>query len=253
MENDKTTAGISNPISKPPDLLVIKGRVEESAELLKQPVYIELKKFIRTKEAATFSFRLPLDNKLNKTIKRCGDILLSTIVIAGVLSWLIPVMTLLIKMDSRGPVFFFQKRNKKNGEIFTCIKFRSMIENEEADVLQASVNDKRITRLGRFLRRHYIDELPQFFNVWLGDMAFIGPRPHMLSDNTRYEELIEYYDYRHKVKPGITGLSQVLGYVGETTNIQRMKDRVKLDIFYVRHWSLMLDFKIILHTLLKFF
>lgn len=127
-----------------------------------------------------------------------------------------------------------------------------MIENDEADNLQASADDERITKSGRFLRNHYIDELPQFFNVWLGDMSFIGPRPHMISDNNKYEELIEFYDFRHRVKPGITGLSQVMGYVGETKHIQAMRDRVQLDSFYVRHWSIGLDLRIFWHTLRRF-
>jgi len=160
-------------------------------------------------------------------------------------------MALIIKLDSKGTVFFLQKRNKRGGKIFTCIKFRSMIENEDADLLQATTDDERITKFGRFLRDHYLDELPQFFNVLLGDMSFIGPRPHMINDNNKYEELIEFYDYRHKVKPGITGLSQAMGYVGETRNLQAMRDRVQLDIFYVRHWSLLLDLKILWHTFRK--
>ena len=127
-----------------------------------------------------------------------------------------------------------------------------MIENDDADNLQASVDDERITKLGRFLRNHFIDELPQFFNVLIGDMSFIGPRPHMISDNNKYEELIEFYDFRHKVKPGITGLSQVMGYVGETKHVQAMRDRVQLDIFYVRHWSAGLDIRIFWHTFRKF-
>jgi lipopolysaccharide/colanic/teichoic acid biosynthesis glycosyltransferase len=126
-----------------------------------------------------------------------------------------------------------------------------MVSNDDADTLPATVNDTRITGVGKFLRIHYLDELPQFFNVWLGDMSFIGPRPHMIQDNLKYEELIEYYDYRHKVKPGITGLAQVLGFVGETTNVQCMKDRVHLDLFYVRHWSVLLDLKILLQTIRK--
>ena len=126
-----------------------------------------------------------------------------------------------------------------------------MIINEDADTAPAMEDDNRITALGRFLRKHYLDELPQFFNVWWGDMSLIGPRPHMINDNIKYEELIEHYDYRHKAKPGITGLAQVLGYVGETTNIQRMKDRVQLDIFYIRHWSLFMDIKIFFRTFLR--
>ena len=124
-----------------------------------------------------------------------------------------------------------------------------MIENDDADSLPATEDDERITKFGRFLRNYFLDELPQFFNVWIGDMSFIGPRPHMVSENSRYEEIIEHYNYRHKVKPGITGLSQAMGYVGETRNIQAMRDRVQLDIFYVRHWSFWLDIKILWHTL----
>jgi len=227
--------------------------MDETAHLVRQPVYNELKKIIRVNEASAFPLQLALDKINNRSIKRAVDILFSALVITAVLTWLIPLMALLIKLDSRGPVFFLQKRNKRNGGVFTCIKFRTMIENDDADLLQAMPGDKRITRLGKFLRNHYLDELPQFFNVWLGDMSIIGPRPHMISDNSKYEELIEYYDYRHKVKPGITGLSQVLGYVGETSDIQRMKDRVLLDLFYVRHWSLLLDVKIFWHTILRFF
>ena len=127
-----------------------------------------------------------------------------------------------------------------------------MIENDDADNLQASADDDRITKFGRFLRNSFIDELPQFFNVWTGDMSFIGPRPHMISDNNKYEELIEFYDFRHKVKPGITGLSQVMGFVGETKHLQAMRDRVHLDIFYIRHWSAGLDIRIFWHTFRKF-
>jgi putative colanic acid biosysnthesis UDP-glucose lipid carrier transferase len=251
MEKEKSTVEITNVFSKVPEMFVIKGRQSEHASLSTAPLYAELKKFADPKDTVTFQLQLPLDNFTNRLIKRVGDIFLSAIVIAGILSWLIPIMALLIKLDSKGPVFFLQKRNKRDGKIFTCIKFRSMIENEDADLLPATADDERITKLGRFLRNRYLDELPQFFNVFIGDMSFIGPRPHMVSDNNRYEELIEFYDYRHKVKPGITGLSQAMGYVGETRNIQAMRDRVQLDIFYVRHWSLQLDMKILWYTLLK--
>ena len=232
-------------------MIVIKGRQSQYVPSQMPPLYTELKRFVKIKEAATLQLQLPLDNISKRITKRAGDILLSSLIIVGILSWLIPIIALLIKLDSRGPVFFLQKRNKKGGKTFTCIKFRSMIENEEADLLQASADDERITKLGRFLRNHYLDELPQFFNVLFGDMSFIGPRPHMVSDNNKYEELIEFYDYRHKVKPGITGLSQAMGYVGETRNIQAMRDRVQLDIFYVRHWTLRLDLKILWNTIRK--
>jgi lipopolysaccharide/colanic/teichoic acid biosynthesis glycosyltransferase len=249
MDKEKSSVEITHVYPKAPEMFVIKGRQNDYSSLPVQPLYLELKKFVRINEAATLQLQLPLESLWKRAIKRAGDIFLSTIVILGLLSWLIPIMAILIKLDSRGPIFFLQKRNKRDGKIFTCVKFRSMIENDDADLLPATNNDERITKLGRFLRNHFIDELPQFFNVLAGDMSFIGPRPHMVSDNNKYEEIIEFYNYRHKVKPGITGLSQAMGYVGETRNIQAMKDRVHLDIFYVRHWSLRLDMKILWHTL----
>lgn len=251
MENEKSFIEIINVFPKPPEMFVIKGRQTDYVSMPTHFLNVELKKFAGIKNNVRFFLQPPLDNMFKRIIKRSADILLSVIVITCILTWLIPIMALLIKLDSNGPVFFLQKRNKRGGKIFTCVKFRSMIENEDADCLPACADDERITKLGRFLRNHYIDELPQFFNVLVGDMSFIGPRPHMISDNNKYEELIEFYDYRHKVKPGITGLSQVMGYVGETRNIQAMKDRVQLDIFYVRHWSLWLDMKILWHTLRK--
>lgn len=192
----------------------------------------------------------PLDGALNKAAKRAMDLVIASIVIVLVLSWLVPLLAICIKLGSAGPVFFLQRRNKRNGEIFTCIKFRSMVVNKEADILPAAENDPRITKLGRFLRRYYIDELPQFFNVLWGDMSVVGPRPHMISDNLRYGEMVAHYFYRHKVKPGITGLAQVLGYVGNIgEDAQKIKDRVRLDIFYWRHWSLRLDLAILLRTI----
>ena len=249
MEKEKSSVEITSVFPKVPEMFVIKGRQNEYTSLPTQPIYLEMKRLAGIKDTSTFQLRPPLENVWKRTIKRTGDIFISTFVIVGLLSWLIPILAVLIKLDSKGPVFFLQKRNKKDGKIFTCIKFRSMIENDDADLLQATTGDERITKLGRFLRNHFIDELPQFFNVWVGDMSFIGPRPHMVNDNNKYEDVIEFYNYRHKVKPGITGLSQAMGYVGETRNIQAMRDRVHLDIFYVRHWSFRLDMKILWHTL----
>ena len=128
-----------------------------------------------------------------------------------------------------------------------------MIVNADADILPASEDDERITKFGRFLRDHYLDELPQFFNVLFGDMSIIGPRPHMISDNLKYESLIDHYNDRSKVKPGITGLAQVLGYTGVAGDLQKMKDRVNVDVFYLRHWSIKLDAMILLKTALKIF
>jgi putative colanic acid biosynthesis UDP-glucose lipid carrier transferase len=251
MDKEKSSAEVTNIFPKAPEMFVIKGRQNEYVSSPRRSLYAELKKFANIEDTATFQLRLPLDNVSKRIIKRSGDIFLSLIVIVGILSWLIPIMALLIKLDSKGPVFLLQKRNKRGRKTFTCIKFRSIIENEDAYLLQATADAERITKLGRFLRNHYLDELPQFFNVLIGDMSFIGPRPLMVSDNNKYEELIEFYDYRHKVKPGITGLSQAMGYAGETRNIQAMRDRVQLDIFYVRHWSLRLDMKIVCNTIRK--
>ena len=228
-------------------------QMNSSEKIFHQPMPAFYEKIIRTipnRPAKLVSF-LPLDRKNTRITKRSGDIFLSVVVILGILSWLLPILALLIKLDSKGPVFFLQKRSGKNKKLFTCIKFRSMVVNTESDMKAATPGDERITRLGKFLRNHYIDELPQFFNVLMGDMSLIGPRPHMINDNLKYQDDIHHYDFRYKVKPGITGLAQVLGFAGPVDDIQKMKDRVQLDIFYIRHWSFMLDMKIILRTFFR--
>jgi putative colanic acid biosynthesis UDP-glucose lipid carrier transferase len=233
-----------------PEMEVVKNDFTDPEMQLQAPPYMALASILNARVIKT-SFTPPLDIAANRIIKRCVDIVFSIIVIITVLSWLIPIMAILIKLSSKGPVFFLQKRNKRNGEVFTCIKFRSMIVNADADILPAEKNDKRITRLGRFLRRNYIDELPQFFNVLWGDMSVVGPRPHMISDNIKYDKEVNGYFFRHKVKPGITGLAQVLGHVGVTENVQQMKDRVSMDIFYARHWSARIDIIILFRTVAK--
>jgi len=193
----------------------------------------------------------PLDHFSSRAVKRGLDILLSAAIICLVLSWLIPVIAVLIKLNSSGPVFFLQKRNKRNGKLFTCLKFRSMHRNADADTRPAGKNDNRITGMGRFLRRYHLDELPQFLNVLWGDMSVVGPRPHMVSDNIKFDALLKNYTFRHKVKPGFTGLAQVMGYIGETDDIEKMRARVNMDIFYIRHWSLKLDMAILFRTIRK--
>jgi putative colanic acid biosysnthesis UDP-glucose lipid carrier transferase len=190
----------------------------------------------------------PLEKKYNLLLKRGVDILLSSFLIVFLLSWLIPVIAILIKLDSPGPVFFLQKRNKKNGLPFICIKFRSMIVNKKADKLASYENDNRITKLGRTLRYYHLDELPQLFNVLFGDMSIIGPRPHMVVENKQYEKLIQEYSCRHQVKPGITGLAQSLGYFGSTPDLQKIKERVDFDLKYITHWSMKMDLQIMLRT-----
>lgn len=241
-----------NEFSSQQTFRLIKGNA--GSDGLKSELYIEnsLTDVITIRSIPFTSFRiLPLELSINRALKRSTDIFLSIIIITGILTWLIPVLAILIKSGSKGPVFFLQKRNKKNGRIFSCIKFRTMIVNEEADIKQAYRNDKRITGIGKFLRKNHIDELPQFINVLLGDMSVIGPRPHMISDNLRYEELVQDYSYRLKVKPGITGLAQAMGFAGSVTNINKMNNRVSMDNFYIRHWSLKLDMIILYRTIFK--
>jgi putative colanic acid biosynthesis UDP-glucose lipid carrier transferase len=190
----------------------------------------------------------PLELKLNQVLKRVFDISISLIVIIFLLSWLFPLMALLIKLGSKGPVFFRQLRSGKNNEPFWCIKFRSMVLNAEANSLQAAKNDPRVTIIGAFMRRNSIDELPQFFNVLLGNMSVVGPRPHMLQHTAAYAELIDQYMLRHFVLPGITGWAQVKGLRGETSDHQLMQERVEADIWYLENWSLFLDMKIVFLT-----
>jgi putative colanic acid biosynthesis UDP-glucose lipid carrier transferase len=181
--------------------------------------------------------------------KRSFDILFSVIMILGIMSWLLPVVALVIKLNSRGPVFFRQKRVGRNGKPFFCIKFRTMAENEEADEQPARVNDDRITGVGKVLRRTNIDELPQFFNVLWGHMSVVGPRPHMITDCIRFSFVISSYSFRNLVRPGITGWAQVNGYHGPTTDYESIINRYYWDAMYVGNFSPGLDLKIIGRTL----
>ncbi|RZJ72697.1 MAG: undecaprenyl-phosphate glucose phosphotransferase [Flavobacterium sp.] len=192
--------------------------------------------------------KTPLHEPVATFSKRVFDILFSFVVIVLVLSWLTPILALLIKAETRGPVFFKQKRNGLNYHEFSCYKFRSMRLNEVADLHQVSKNDPRITKIGRFIRKTSIDELPQFLNVLLGDMSVVGPRPHMVSHTEMYAEKVERFMVRHLVKPGITGLAQTKGFRGEVENDSDIIYRVKYDIFYLENWSLLLDIKIIIQT-----
>ena len=194
---------------------------------------------------------IPLDEVANKIIKRIFDIVFSLLIIVGILSWLIPILALLIRLESKGSVFFKQKRNGLNYKEFYCYKFRSMRLNEIADLYQVSKNDPRITRVGKFIRKTSIDELPQFFNVLLGDMSVVGPRPHMVSHTEMYARRIDKFMVRHFIKPGITGLAQTKGFRGEVESDKDIIYRVKFDIFYLENWSLLLDIKIIFLTVIN--
>ena len=197
--------------------------------------------------------KLPFDYPHNKIIKRIFDIVFSILIVILVLSWLIPIMWILIKLESRGPLFFKQEREGLKGSNFKCYKFRSMYVNNLSDKIHATKGDERITNIGAFLRKTSIDELPQFFNVLKGDMSIVGPRPHMQSLSLEYQKEIDNYLERHAVKPGITGLAQVSGYRGEVKKRSDIKNRVRFDIFYIENWSFMLDLKIIIQTVLNVF
>ena len=194
---------------------------------------------------------IPLDSRPNRVLKRAFDMIFSSLVIIFILSWLIPIVSLLIKLESKGPVFFLQQRNGKDNSPFMCYKFRTMVVNQEADTKQATKDDPRITKLGNILRKTSIDELPQFINVFLGDMSVVGPRPHPLKLNLEFQPRIDRFIQRHAVKPGITGLAQAKGFRGETSLFSDMSGRVRLDRFYVKNWSLLLDVKIIILTIIS--
>jgi putative colanic acid biosysnthesis UDP-glucose lipid carrier transferase len=185
-------------------------------------------------------------------LKRGLDLGFSIIVIAVVLSWLLPVMAILIKLDSRGPVLFLQKRSGRGGRPFTCYKLRTMIVNVQADLCPASENDKRVTRLGKILRKSHLDELPQFFNVLFGSMSLVGPRPYMLADCHKFSAMVPDYKIRNFVKPGITGLAQVKGLHGTIADFHTVFSRYQWDAFYVRHAGLMMDLRILRRTIMQF-
>lgn len=195
----------------------------------------------------------PLRDFVNRFLKRIFDLIFSILVIIFVLSWLYPIIAVAIKLSSKGPVLFKQARSGVNNEEFICYKFRSMTINEDADYKQATKRDARITKIGAFLRRSSLDEFPQFFNVLLGDMSIVGPRPHMLLHTEEYSELIKKYMVRQLVKPGITGAAQVKGYRGETKELEDMEGRVRLDVWYIENWSLSLDINIIFQTVWNMF
>lgn len=197
--------------------------------------------------------REPLDIRSNRVLKRSFDVLFSALVILLVFTWLFPILAVLVKLSSRGPVFFRQQRLGRDNKEFSCWKFRSMRMNAEADTKQATKNDPRVTRVGAFLRKSNLDEMPQFLNVLMGQMSVVGPRPHPLRLNDQYRDIIDKYMVRHFVRPGITGWAQVNGFRGETRTPELMEKRVELDVWYVENWSFALDLKIVMKTVTNMF
>jgi putative colanic acid biosynthesis UDP-glucose lipid carrier transferase len=193
----------------------------------------------------------PLDDIANRIRKRIFDIVVSSLVTIFILSWLIPLLALLIRLDSKGPIFFIQHRTGRNNQTFPCLKLRSMKVNNDANVKQATKNDDRFTRLGRILRKTNLDEMPQFLNVLMGDMSIVGPRPHMLRHTEEFSRIIQQYMVRHFMKPGITGWAQVNGYRGEILEEGHLKKRIEHDIWYMENWSVYLDLKIMFMTVMN--
>jgi putative colanic acid biosynthesis UDP-glucose lipid carrier transferase len=194
------------------------------------------------------AYKSPLENPLQRLLKRFSDIIISVLCLL-VTALLFPFIYLMIKCQSPGPIFFKQRRTGLNGREFNCYKFRSMHVNKDADRVQATKDDPRKYPFGNFMRKTNIDELPQFWNVLCGDMSIVGPRPHMLAHTEQYSKLIDKYMVRHFVKPGVTGWAQVTGFRGETRELWQMEGRVERDIWYIQHWSLWLDIRIIWMTI----
>ena len=193
------------------------------------------------------TYENPLQNSVNRAIKRTFDIVMSLVFLIPT-AFIFPFVWIMIKIQSPGPLFFKQKRTGLDGKDFEMLKFRSMHVNKDADKVQATKNDPRKFPFGNFMRKSNIDELPQFLNILKGDMSFVGPRPHMLLHTEMYSELIDKYMVRHFVKPGLTGWAQVTGFRGETKELWQMEGRVKRDIWYMEHWSIWLDIRIIWMT-----
>lgn len=187
------------------------------------------------------------------SIKRVMDIIISMTFIILVMSWVYPIVALLIKLSSKGPVFFIQKRTGYKGVEFDCFKFRTMHVNADADKKQATSDDKRITSVGKFLRLTHLDETAQFFNVLLGDMSIVGPRPHMLYHTDYYSQFIPYYNLRHESVPGMTGMAQIKGYIGEITIERELRKRIQWDIYYLKNRSIWMDIRIIVNTFAQVF
>jgi len=196
---------------------------------------------------------MPLTFWSNRLKKRLLDLFVSSLVLLLIMPWVTAIVAIIMKLTMPGPIFFRQMRTGLDGKEFECIKFRSMKVNAQADSLQATKDDPRKTKFGNFMRHYNIDELPQFWNVFKGDMSVVGPRPHMVKQTDEYSALIPKYMVRHFAKPGITGWAQVTGFRGETKELWQMEGRVKKDIWYIEHWTIWLDIKIMWLTVKNVF
>ena len=190
-----------------------------------------------------------LDDKWSQFYKRGFDIVVSLCFLCLVFPFLLLLVFVVTECTMPGKLFFVQKRTGLNGKTFKCYKFRSMRENPQSEVRQATKGDERVTRWGYIMRKTSLDETPQFINVLMGDMSIVGPRPHMLKHTDEFTEMVDGYMLRHQVKPGVTGWSQVNGYRGEIRKPEDLENRVKFDLWYIDHWSFFLDLRIIFKTM----
>lgn len=195
----------------------------------------------------------PLEDVTNSIKKRIFDIVFSLLVTVFLLTWLVPLLAIVIKLNSKGPVFYVQPRSGKNNEIFKCYKFRTLSVTTQSDLRQVTKNDSRLTRVGQFLRKTNLDEFPQFINVLKGDMSIVGPRPHMLYQTVEFSSVMDEYMVRHFVKPGVTGWAQVHGYRGEIKDEEQLRRRIEHDIWYMENWNLWLDIRTMWLTVINTF
>lgn len=257
MENN--IAEIYSTVSPEKNLLIYELAHQAETNFIRFKFVPDFRMFINRKVHIDFARNIPvlslrpepLENIDSQIKKRCFDIAFSIVAIFFILSWLIPLMAILIKLDSRGPVFFTQLRSGKNNNPFLCYKFRSLKVNRDAHDKQVTRDDNRFTWLGRFLRKSNIDELPQFLNVFRGEMSVVGPRPHMLKHTEEYSQMLNHYMIRHYVKPGVTGWAQINGYRGEIKKKRDLRGRIEHDIWYMENWSMWLDLRIIILTVYK--
>ncbi|HTE10378.1 MAG TPA: undecaprenyl-phosphate glucose phosphotransferase [Chitinophagaceae bacterium] len=214
---------------------------------IKQPVHIN---YLR--DLPVLSMRSdPLDDVSSRGRKRFFDLIVSFMVIILILSWLIPLLGIIIWLESKGPIFFAQQRTGRDNKTFNCLKFRSMKINNEANTKQAERNDDRLTRIGKFMRRTSLDEFPQFINVFKGEMSIVGPRPHMLRHTEDYSKIMGQYMVRQFLKPGVTGWAQVHGYRGEIKDNEQLRKRIEHDIWYMENWNIWLDMRIMFLTVYR--
>lgn len=206
---------------------------------------------VSTQEVLPRIDRTLLRPKYYESAKRLHDVVFSLVFMLACGLWLFPLIAIAIKLDSKGPVFFRQERVGWKGRRFPCLKFRTMSHDPSACFVQAQKDDPRVTRVGRFLRKTNLDELPQFINVVKGDMSVVGPRPHVYELDALHSDEVPGYKLRTLVRPGVTGLAQVSGCRGETRSVREMGHRIRFDVFYVRNMNFMLDIKIIALTVLR--